>query len=367
VVYLASCAVNGIIPDAARFMEIDLEFLYKAANRHLLTGITAIALESAGIRNEAFQQARGKAIRKVAAFDMERAAVLTAMEEAGIWYMPLKGSVLKSLYPKIGMRQMADNDILYDASRTAEVRMLMEGLGFVTEEAGGRSIHDHYIKPPVCNFEMHRALFGAGHDEKLVVYYQDVKSRMILNQGSSYGYHFSDEDFYIYMIAHEYKHYSGGGTGLRSLLDTYVYLKQKSGCLDWTYIKGEIEKLGITEFERSNRRLSLHLFGGGGLTVQEQEMLDFALSSGTYGTIQNHVQNRVKKYGGGATGKIKYVYSRIFLPINTVRSAFPLFAKCPILLPFLPMYRIFRSVAEGRGRIKGELKVLIGYQSANKK
>ena len=28
------------------------------------------------------------------------------------------------------------------------------------------------------------------------------------------------------MIVHEYKHYSGGGTGLRSLLDTYVYLRK---------------------------------------------------------------------------------------------------------------------------------------------
>ena len=33
------------------------------------------------------------------------------------------------------------------------------------------------------------------------------------SEGSRYGYHFSDEDFYLYMLAHEYKHFSGSGTG----------------------------------------------------------------------------------------------------------------------------------------------------------
>ena len=41
-----------------------------------------MALESAGVRDEAFTQAKGKAIRKVAAFDVERAAVLERLENA---------------------------------------------------------------------------------------------------------------------------------------------------------------------------------------------------------------------------------------------------------------------------------------------
>ena len=165
VVYLAAFAVNETVPDAARVKEMDLELLYKAADRHLLTGITAMALESAGVKERAFTQALGKAVRKVTVFDVERAAILEKLEEAVIWHMPLKGSVLKSLYPRTGMRQMADNDILCDPSRMSDVRSIMESLGFTTDSSYGRSIHDHYYKPPVCNFEMHRALFGSGHDQ----------------------------------------------------------------------------------------------------------------------------------------------------------------------------------------------------------
>ncbi|MBP5166351.1 MAG: nucleotidyltransferase family protein, partial [Oscillospiraceae bacterium] len=101
VVYLAACAVEKKPPDARRTAEMDLSALYSAAERHSLTGITAMALESAGIKDEAFTQARGKAIRKAAAFDLERAAVLRALEQAGIWYAPVKGAVIRELYPAI--------------------------------------------------------------------------------------------------------------------------------------------------------------------------------------------------------------------------------------------------------------------------
>ncbi len=360
--YLAACAVNGTVPDPERTARMDLKTLYAAADRHLLTGITAMALESAGVRDEAFTQAKGKAIRKVAAFDVERAAVLQALEDAEIWHMPLKGCVLEELYPKIGMRQMADNDILFDAARTADVKTIMEGLGFSSPDYTGRSVHDHFMKPPVCNFEMHRMLFGRMHDARIDAYYRDVKSRLIPDADSRYGYHFSDEDFYGYMIAHEYKHYSGGGTGLRSVLDTYVYLQKRSGSMDWAYIAGEAEKLGTADFEARNRSLALHLFGGEDLTAQDGEMLDYIIFSGTYGNTRNRVINGVEKYGSGRTGKVRYVLHRLFLPMDTVRVAFPLFARFPILLPFLPLYRAFLGLTLRKDRLRTELKTLISIK-----
>ena len=130
--------------------------------------------------------------------------------------------MLKDLYPALGMRQMADCDILFYASRAEEVRAIMEGLGF-TAKHFGNGHHDNYYKDPVYNFEMHRALLSTAHDEKLYTYYRDFRPRMVKDEGNTFGYHFSPEDFYIFMIAHENKRFSGGGTGLRSLLDTYVY------------------------------------------------------------------------------------------------------------------------------------------------
>ena len=359
--YLAACAVDGRIPDAERVSRMDLAALYRMSERHLLSGITAMALESAGVQDDAFTQAKGNAIRKAAILDAEKGPVLDALEAAGIWHMPLKGSVIKDLYPKLGMRQMSDIDILFDASKTQDVYKAMTGLGF-EGEVNEHSVHDHYTKPPVCNFELHRKLFGESHVDKLVEYYKDVKSRLIPEEGTSFRFRFSPEDFYIYMTAHEYKHYSNNGTGLRSLLDTYVYYTKKGSTMDWAYISAELEKLGIADFEARGRSLALHLFGGEELAEAEQEMLDYISASGTYGKVANGVNNRVDAYGGGLRGKIRYFFSRAFLPMSTVRSSFPLFAKVPVLLPFLPLYRTVRSFFNNRSKMKTELKTLFSHK-----
>ena len=78
---------------------------------------------------------------------------------------------------------------------------------------------------------MHRALFGPGREEKLYEYYKDDEKRLL---GDGYEKHLSPEDFYLYVAAREYKHYSVGGTGLRSLVDTYVYLQKEF--LNMTYV-----------------------------------------------------------------------------------------------------------------------------------
>jgi hypothetical protein len=88
-------------------------------------------------------------------------------------------------------------------------------------------------------------------------------------------------------------------------------------------------------------------------------MLDYILSSGTYGTLRNRVKNDIGKYGTGPLGKLRYLLRRIFLPMALVREAFPLFVKCPILLPFLPLYRVVRGLTINRTRMKAELKALV--------
>ncbi len=365
VIYLASCAINGKAPDASAVESMDMDDLYKAAKRHLLTGITDMALESVGIKDPRFVQARAMAIRKNMIMQADMNALFERLDQAGIWYMPLKGSLMDSLYPASGTRQMADRDILIDDSRAEEVQGIMESLGFTTEHYGTGS-HDVYYKQPVSNFEIHRQLFSSTFSEKFHDYYSDIKDRLIKDSESCFGYHFSDEDAYVYMIAHEYKHYDGGGTGLRSLLDTYVYCFRLGGSMDWEYIEGEAAKLGISDFEKTNRDLAMHLFGraaeqGGivdDLSDQEREMLDYVIGSGVYGNVNNRVSNRINKFGGGRAGKGRYIFSRVFLPMDVIKEAFPFFYRHKVLLPVLPVFRIGRGLLINRAHLKSELKAL---------
>ena len=206
-------------------------------------------------------------------------------------------------------------------------------------------------------------------------YYSDVKNKLIRDEGRVYGFHFSEEDFYIYMIAHEFNHYLGKGTGLRSLLDCYVYWMMLGDRLNWSYIEEELNKLEISDFEKKNRRLSQYLFGRAfaeaygsdaaeqipveeTLSLEDQELLNDMLSSGTYGTIQNRVEKKVKYYGGGTVGKLRFVLSRVFIPLDSIRATRPIFLKIPILLPFLPLYRAFLGLTVKRNILKEEIDAL---------
>ena len=353
-IYLIACAVNGVKPDPNRVTSMDLDSIYTLASRHMLAAAVAPALKAAGIQDKRFAKALEHSVLKSSTMDMEMDALFAELDAAGIWHMPLKGTVLQHLYPVYGMRQMSDHDILFDADRVDDVKAIMEGLGFSTEHFG-TSNHDIYHKEPVSNFEMHRALFALSINEKLYEYYKDVGKRLL---GERYEKHLSPEDFYLYVTAHEYKHYSISGTGLRSVLDTYVYLKKTK--LDMDYVVAEAEKLGMAEFEAHNRSLALHLFSGEELTEADKEMLDYILSSGVYGTLNHRVENNIRKLGGG---KIRYALNRFFVPISRKNKNYekfagfyPFFYKHRFLLPILPFYRVLRGLKNGK--MTRELKAL---------
>jgi len=359
--YLCRCAVNNQIPESSRVSEMNIELLYKTARFHTLTAVTAYALESAGITDHNFEQAKEKAMRKNMFLDLERKKLFKYFEETGIWYMQLKGTVLKDIYPELGMRQMADNDILFDAAFQETVRdyFVKQEYDVISFDQGN---HDVYKKPPVLNFEMHTSLFGKGHNEKWQKYYADIKERLIKNENTEYGYHFTDEDFYVYITTHEYKHHTGAGTGIRSLLDCYVYLKNKSDSLDWNYIEAECEKLGIAEFEKQSRETALKIFGNSehDLSASDMEFLDQYLTSGTYGTLENAVKTRMKKYADktGRKSKYRYILNRLIPDDDYYRSYAPFFRKYKILRPFFLFYRLFRGLILHGKNVLTELKTI---------
>lgn len=348
-IYLVSCAVHQTLPDAVRVRDMNLEEVYRTADSQLLAAAAASALEAAGINDPAFRQARAKAIRKTALMDAEMQALFNRLDGAGIWHMPLKGTVVKDYYPVYGMRQMADRDILVDAGRAADVRRIMEELGFTTQSFGTGN-HDVYFKEPVCNFEIHRSLFGPVHDPKLRAYYQNVEERLIPCAGQERR--FSPEDLYVYVIAHEYKHYVACGTGLKSVLDTYVLLTKES--LDMRYVAAETEKLGIRSFEERNRSLALHLFAGAALTEEDQKMLAYILTSGTYGTMAHFVENGIAE-----KGRWKFFLSRLSLPREVLASMYPVLKKAPFLYPVFWTYRLIHALLFRRGVVRYQLKAAL--------
>lgn len=368
-IYLLSCAVNGITPDAIRVQAIDMDELYDFCKSYTLRGAVYIALKSAGVTDKAFDQAYNKAVRKNVLLDIERTAILAEFEKRGIWYMPLKGAILKDMYPENGMREMSDNDILYDVDHRKTAKEIMIERGYKVKYFGSGNC-DEYLKPPIYNYELHNSFFNPTSPAtvKIYEYYRNIKQRLIKDPDNEYGYHFSDEDFYLYMLAHEFKHFSDGGTGIRSLLDCYVFLKNKSDTLNWEYIEKETALLGIDAFELSRRKLAMEVFSSDKdpeLTDSETELLETYLQYGTYGTIEHSAENRVKNYASklNSSSKAEYIRKRLFADENHMKTHFPFFYKHRFLIPFAYIWRIIRFPFVRGKQFKAEIKALNKYDN----
>lgn len=348
----------------------DMEKLYILAEKHMLSALVCTGLEETGLLQKAspeimkkWKEAQNKAIRKNMLLDAEREQVFKEMDAAGIWHLPLKGSVLKSLYPKPWMRQMSDNDILFDPEYQSEVKDIMVKRGYLAKSYGEEN-HDVYIKEPIYNFEMHTSLFGEDHKKVWQDYYTDVKSRLIPVGNGTQEYRFSDDDFYIYLTVHAFHHYEDRGTGLRTLVDSYVYIWKKSMHLDWDYIRYECEKLGIDQFERGSRMLALKLWEPHreqNLTEEERQMFSYMTGAGIYGTQENRKVNQLKKMGNGSvTGKTKmqYFFRRLFPDREWFVRYKPVCARHPWIIPFYRIFRVFYGVTFGFRKMRKEVQVI---------
>ncbi len=356
IIYLSRCVLNGEKADASRISSMDLETLYTASKRHSMAAIVGKALQDAGVQNKAFEQALAKSVRKNVLLKNELKIITDSFEKNDIWYLPLKGAVMMDYYPSVGLREMADLDILVDPSKTNTVKKIMEDLGFETILFNLGS-HDIYYKKPVYNIEIHHLLFTEIKDISVINTYYKKPDRILKETDSPYGKKLSMEDFYIYMIAHSYKHYIFRGTGLRSLMDIYVLLNKFEEKMDMSYISNELKKLEISKFENEIRALSLNLFNGNKLTDKSKEMLEYIYSSGMYGTMEHGFKNQLKRNEGNKTS---YVFNRLFITGKKVKNFYPFFYKFPIFLPVLWIYRVLRAIFVRHKRTKRELRFLFG-------
>ena len=369
--YLMRCAIQNEKPLAIDGLDYDA--LYKLSASHSVVAMIAMALESGGLLTEEYISAdcvkkwkdvKAKAIRKEILLDAEQEQICQHFEREGIWYMPLKGTILKRMYPKMGMRQMADIDILYDRTYQHQVKDYMENRGYTTTEFG-TGHHDAYEKPPVYNFEFHRELFNRFSYAEASVYYQNVETKRIKDEGNGYGYHFSDEDFYVYFLAHGYKHYSNNGTGIRFLSDIYVFLREKKDVLDWDYITGELRPLEINEFEAETRELANKLFGADRYDLAEEEgkLLQYLMGAGTYGSTENGINRKLREIQQDDRTltrwtKIRYAWKRLF-PDRAFMGKYAPFCKKHVWsIPFFWIYRLINSAIFKRKTIKREIQIM---------
>ncbi len=341
--------------------DMDLAAVHSLAKANSLASMAYCAVQDVPMEPElkaAWKQHREQMLRKSLLMFHEKERITGLLDENGIWYMPLKGSILSGFYPGIGMREMADMDILFDASRRRQLKRIMEGLGY-RDMKRGRSHHDVYQKPPIYNFEMHVNLFNPGTYGD---YYKNIRSRLL--EGPGMQLKFTEEDFYAYFLAHGWKHFSNSGNGLRFLVDARVYLAAKGRQLDMEKLAPILDALGLGEFEATVRSLSEKLFGTPApLDEKELALFDLCVFSGTYGNREIFVANKLDKLKTKDapltfSTKLRYLWRRIWPEKEWFSQLYPFYAKHWYLKPFFLMKRAVKGLLFKGKHILKELRLL---------
>ena len=369
-IYLTACMLNAVAPEKSRLEVMDLLKVYKLAKRHMLASAIYLSIEQGNCLMyledalaAEWRMYTDAVIRKNILMDVERTNLLNRFESEAIWYVPLKGCIIANYYPDFGMREMADNDILFDATCHEKVRDIMVERGYCVE-AYKESNQDVYLKEPSYNFEMHKDLMNKFSYPKFFAYYENIKDCLIKDENNNYGWHFSDEDFYIFFIVHAYKHYEfGGGTGVRTLADAYIL--NKRFVYEKTYIRQELKKLGIYKFEKEFAGLADKVFRQPEaiykidkhvhLSIEERDMLDYVIGAGVFGTRNNAMRNQLVRDGECERihflTRIRYILHRLYPKGEGFRERYPFFYKHVWAYIFLPVYRLAR-----RGNIKSLIR-----------
>lgn len=375
---LLSLMYHGMMqtcPDTELLAQMDWNAVYKASVFHNVSSLTCMAVDSA-VKNGfalseaqqtvyvSWQESKNRVLRKAMLMDMAQKELEDFLEASGIWYMPLKGSVLKQFYPKLGMREMSDCDMLFDVHYREQVQAFFTECGYQFKYSEG-SVHDTFVKPPVYNFEMHTKLFSEGVSGDFARYYQNVEEMLLPEPGKQYRKCFRAEDFYVYVLAHAFKHHSHGGNGLRTLADVYVFWKYMAGELDEGYLKEQLKRLGLFEYETKLRDLSERIFVQGQSFAEEEDaFLSYMFSSGTYGTVQNVVDNRLKTLSEGEKLTfrtfLQYLRKRLFADEVILKEYFPFFYKHKWARPFCPIYRILKGFIRHPKKVWCEIKNFFG-------
>ncbi len=356
IIYLLKCAIKNELPTTIP-EDIDWSILFQLAQYHSISNLICYALQNClGMIDKEVAEKFLSMYKQYIVIEAQQQYYLDELceefEKAGVLYAPMKGSVIKHLYPEPDLRSSTDIDIYIGKGNAAKAKAIMDALGFETLEYDAEVlIHDTYHIDKFVTVELHHELMPKIPYFKGVEVCPEIQDSITRINGTKYGYEFTKEGFYLFMIIHIAKHVKHNGMGIRGYLDVWIYLRNYKQILDWKIIGDMLEKAKLTKFH--NQVLSLVDYWFNDTETTDQIVLDFSahtIGSGLMGTHQMVTSEEL--YKNKTEGKkYKYYLNTVFLPIEFMRDKYRFLRKAPILLPFCWIHRIFDVIFFKRDRL----------------
>ena len=323
--------------------DFSLEQAYSLITRH---HITAMAFEGARLCGIPRQDptmgklfaayCRSLQISEGQLRELER--VYAVFEQNHIDYMPLKGSIMKYLYPKPELRTMGDADIVIRKEQYHTITALLQENGF--QWKNDSECHGVWKNNQLC-LELHWKLMSH-RTPTFEEYYGDGWKFAVSQQGHRYT--MTEVDTFIFLFVHFTKHYLASGIGCRQTTDLWLYLSKHPG-MDQAELRAKLETLKLWTFYENILDLLQYWFEGGPETEKREYMSRFILSDGSWGHMGNdrltEAAWNMSKAGNTKRAKYLFYLQRLFPPAELISGAYPVLRKAPWLLPVFWVVRLF--------------------------
>ena len=321
--------------------EETLKKLYSLSKGHDVAHLAAFALEKSGVKmsdelTRKFRKQKLIAMYRYEQIKYDFENICLVLEEMKVPFIPLKGAVIRKLYPEEWMRTSCDIDILVKKEDCEKAEsFLCEKLGFTLEN--GKTLHDYqFMSPTGVLLELHYTLIEDDCLPKAAPFLEKVWESAELCGGYSYKYKMSDELFAMYNVAHTAKHFVHGGCGVKSFVDLYIlehnlqFSREKLNEL--------LEKAGLYSFYEASEKICHIWFENDKYNKTSTDIEKYVLHGGVYGSADNGAAMSA----GKGESKLKSFMGNMFLSYDALCVVYPNLKKRKALYPFYQIKRWFR-------------------------
>lgn len=256
------------------------------------------------------------------------------LEENGIEYMPVKGAVMKYIYPSHELRTMGDADILIHTEQKEKISAIMEALGYTFHS---ESDHEWNWANSELKLELHKRLVSS--DEKnYYSYFGDGWEWAKTKEGCRWS--MSQEDAFIFEFSHFTRHYCKGGIGVRHMVDLWVHLYNAPN-MDKQYVREQLEKMHLGSFYDNVMAVIQAWFYDGLWTPEAEYISEFVFGQGSVSHNEEVANNAIasRARGNAKHGKFRMIIRRLFPARKHLDWNYPKLKKVP--LPFAWVARWF--------------------------
>jgi len=268
--------------------------------------------------------------------------ICEALRRAEIPFIPLKGSVIKDLYPEPWMRTSSDIDILVNEYDLENAIVAIENS--TDFRMGGRGFHDVSMANQSVHLELHFSIIeNMPNIDRVLLRVWDYTEK------TGEEYRFTPEFQIFHVVAHMSYHLRRGGLGIRPFLDLWL-LRTKTD-FDEQRLQQLLEEAGILTFYKKSCAMLDIWMNSKPYTPELEALEEYCFTGGVYGNIE------IASAAFARNGKgLRYLIKRLFISRTALEGLYPRLKRHPFLLPYYQVKRWLRlKDTSRRKRIVDEL------------